>query len=286
MTRWLAALGVVVIAGAGCDINSVLEQVSESRQLAANLQTHFTKYGDAGNRAVMADTDEQSLAFAREAEQAAQAVQTDIEMLVPLLRTLSYPEEGRLLDRFRQQFIEYRALDKTVLELAVQQTNVKAQRLSLGAAQDAADACRDALEAVRPARPSDQWQLKALVATAVASVREVQVLQARHIPEADDAAMDRLETRMAAEDAAAREAIATIGALAGASSRSRVVEATVAVNRLGAVNGEIRSLSRRNSNVRALAMSLEQKRGLALRGEETLLALRDALAKRGFTGTR
>lgn len=179
-----------------------------------------------------------------------------------------------------------RAIDKVVLELALEQTNVKAQRMSLGAAQEAADACREALDQVRPARPSDQWQVKALVAIAVASVREVQVLQARHIPEADDAAMDRLETRMAAEDAAAREAIATIGTLAGVSSRPQVAAATAALDRVGALNAEITTLSRRNSNVRSLVLSLGEKRVLALQAEEALLALRAALATRGFTGTR
>jgi len=45
-------------------------------------------------------------------------------------------------------------------------------------------------------------------------------------------------------------------------------------------------LSRRNSNVRSLALSLGQKRTLTARCEETLGALQDALAKRGFGGTR
>jgi hypothetical protein len=45
-------------------------------------------------------------------------------------------------------------------------------------------------------------------------------------------------------------------------------------------------LSRRNSNVRSLAMSLGEKRMLTAACEDSLRALRDALAKRGFTATR
>jgi hypothetical protein len=55
---------------AGCDVNAALERVSEARQLSADLHVQFTRAADASNRAVMADTDEASVAFAHEAEEA------------------------------------------------------------------------------------------------------------------------------------------------------------------------------------------------------------------------
>jgi hypothetical protein len=51
------------------------------------------------------------------------------------------------------RFAEYRVLDRKILDLAVENTNLKAQRLALGPAQEAADAFRDALKAARPPRP-------------------------------------------------------------------------------------------------------------------------------------
>ena len=59
-----------------------------------------------------------------------------------------------------------------------------------------------------------------------------------------------------------------------------------ALDRFLAVNAEIVVLSRRNSNVRSLALSLAQKRVLAAQCEDALRALEDALAKRGLGGTR
>ena len=53
-----------------------------------------------------------------------------------------------------------------------------------------------------------------------------------------------------------------------------------------AVNADIVVLSRRNSNVRSLALSLGQKRELTAQCEATLRALQEALAKRGFGGSR
>jgi len=69
---------------------TALQRLSEANRLAADLLVQFTKAGDAANRAVMADTDDASVAFAHEAEQATQAVQRDTDALGPILVGLGY----------------------------------------------------------------------------------------------------------------------------------------------------------------------------------------------------
>ncbi len=286
-TRWIALVAVGALAATGCGANGALEQLSEARRLSADLLVQFTKAADAGNRAVMADTDDGSVAFAREAERAQLAIQKDAEALKPILQSLRYEEEARLLDEFGRRFAEYRALDRTILGLAVENTNLKAQRLSFGPAQEAADAFRNAVEAVAPAdAAANTWRVKALAATAVALVREIQVVQAAHIADADDAAMSRMEQRIATSEGAARSALKALAALAQPASRPRLGAATAALDRFMGVNAEIMALSRRNSNVRSLALALNEKGKLAGACEESLWALRHALEKRGFTGTR
>jgi hypothetical protein len=117
-------------------------------------------------------------------------------------------------------------------------------------------------------------------------VREIQVLQAPHIAEADDAAMTRMEKRMATSEAAARRALEKLASLAPRESRPQIIAATAALDRFTGLNAQIVALSRRNSNVRSLALSLGRKRTLTAACEDSLRALRDALAKRGFTATR
>jgi hypothetical protein len=274
------------LAGAGCDVNQALQQLSEARRLSADLHVQFAKATDATSRAVMADTDEASVAYAREAEQAKQAIARDAAALRPLLETLRYDEELRDLDAFNGRFAEYGTLDVSILELAVENTNLKAQRLSYGPALQEADAIRDALEAVRPAGPGDAWRVKALAASAVAAVREVQALQAPHIADRDDAVMDRLEMRMGAADAATAAALAELGRLADARSRAKVAAASAALDRFRQVHAEAIELSRRNTNVRSLILALDQKRRLTAPCEESLAALRDRLAKRGYRSSR
>jgi uncharacterized membrane protein len=282
----IAIVAIIAIASWGCDVNAALERLSEARRVAADLHVQFTKAADAANRAVMADTDEASVAFAHEAEQAKQGVRKDADALAPILQSLGYSEETRLLEEFGRRFAQYRALDQTILELAVLNTNLKAQSLSFGPAQEAADAFRDALEPLAPLDARDTWHVKALVATAVAAVREIQALHAPHIADADDTVMTRMEKRMKTSEAAARSALETLAPLLPPASRSRLTTATADLDQFMSVNAQIIVMSRHNTNVRSLALSLNQKEKLTGACEESLRALREALARHGFTGTR
>jgi Four helix bundle sensory module for signal transduction len=162
-SRTITNVIALVLLFGGCDVNRALERVSEARRLSADLLVQFTKAAHATDRAVMADTDDVSLTFAHEAEQATATIQRDAEALAPILRELSFEKELDLLQQFDTQFADYRTLDRSILDLAVENTNLKAQRLSFGAAREAADAFRDSLEAIAPADAArDAWHVKAL----------------------------------------------------------------------------------------------------------------------------
>ena len=178
------------------------------------------------------------------------------------------------------------SLDRTILGLAVENTNLKAQRLSFGSAFEEADAFGNAIAKMTPVAPAGSWRLKSLSALAVASVREIQALQAPHIAEPDDAGMTRMEMRMAISEAAARSALQMLRDLVSAESRPQFASATAALDRFMRINAEIVAFSRRNTNVRSLTLALGQKRTLSAKCEEVLSALRDALAKRSLGGTR
>lgn len=286
----LAAFGLlpfVLTTTAGCgDTNAAIERLSEARHLSADLYVQFMKASGSTDRAVMADTDQASNAFARESEAASKATQHDIDTLGPMLQALGYTEETRLFDAFVSRFAAYRELDTRILDLAVQNTNLKAQQLSFGPGQDAADAFQAALDAAVAARATDAWQAKALAASAVAAVRHIQALQAPHIADADDAVMTRLEGRMQASEAEARRAVAALRPIATPTSAARLDAATAALDTLMAVNAQIIGLSRQNTNVRSLALALDQKRTLTTACEDSVRALRDALAKRGYPAGR
>jgi hypothetical protein len=276
-----AMLAAILLARCG-DVNAALEQLAEARRLTADLRVEFTKAADAANRAVMADTDELSIADAHEADAAKQAVHKDVEALEPVLQRLGYADESRLLEDFTTRFAAYESLDRRILDLAVENTNLKAQRLSFGPAQAAADRFSEALGGAVAIR--DPSRVKALAATAVAAVREIQALQAPHIAEPDDTSMARLETRMAGAEKAARDALGAVGPLVQPASQPRIAAAARSLDTFMTLNAQIVTLSRKNTNVRSLALSLDQKRQLTGPCDDSLRALQAALDAHGYAG--
>jgi hypothetical protein len=265
-----------LIATAACTTTPApLTQLVEARRLASGLHVEFTKAAEASNRAVMADTDEASATAADEAKRARKAVETNLDALRTALQALGYSDDQRALEAFKARFDEYRKLDDEILPLAVENTNLKAQRLSFGAAQEAAGAFRGAIEAaVRTAKTSCCGD--ATASRARAALLEIQVLQAPHIAESDDAAMTKIENRM---QELARTARAAVDEL-------KAAEAAAALDRFMKINDEIVSLSRRNSNVRSLALSLGRKRMVTAECEDDLRALEQTIAGHGFSATR
>ena len=277
---------VFTMAATACSPAALTQQV-EARRLAADVHVEFTKAADAANRAVMADTDETAAAAAVEARQAVQAVDRDVERLQPLLKSLGFAEETRLLDAFNAGFAEYRKIDEEILPLAVENSNAKAQRLSFGPAQEAVTTFRRSLEAaVRSAPPPNMCCAEALATKAVAALLEIQVLHAPHIAEAEDAAMTRLEERMSMLEATVDKTLDELKRLLGGRASAHLTSAAAAFDQFKRTHREIISLSRRNSEVRSLALSLGRKRMLTAAADDQLRALEAALTRHEITATR
>jgi hypothetical protein len=281
------ALVALTLTSTAC-INgpAVLTQHIEARSVAADLQVQFARAAEAANRAVMADTDEASANAAEEARQAVQQVQALIDRLRPTLQSLGYADEILAMDAFVNRFDEYRKLDDEILPLAVENTNLKAQRLSFGAAEEAVKAFRGALASQNSSSiVKASCCEEALSAKAVAAVLEIQVIQARHIAESDDAAMSHMEAQMATLEQSARTAIGDLKRRMPAAEPA-VTAALAALDQFKAVNSEIVALSRRNSNVRSLALSLGRKRVVTAECNDQLRALLEVLDGHRLNATR
>jgi hypothetical protein len=270
----------------GCRTESPFVRLARARELSSNIAVQFLTAADASNKALMAESDQAVADFVRASETAKESVKTDVESLQPVLRELRFAAESDLLGVFASGFEEYRKLDAQILALVGENTNRRAQRLSFGPAQTEADAFRSAAEALVARGAGDEWRVRALAATAVAAVREIQALEAPHIAETTDAAMTAMEGRMATAETAARDALKAVAPLVSAASRPQLEAANSALNEFMSVHTQILELSRRNTNVRSLALTLTEKGRIAGACEDSLRALRDALAKRELGGTR
>ena len=282
--RVLAAL--TLITTTSCSAQAVLTQQEDARRLASELQAQFSAAADASNRAVMTDADEDSTAAVREAEQATQDVLRSVDRMRQVLTLMGYSEEITLLDAFIARFAEYRKVDAEILPLAVENTNAKAQRLSFGPAATAVNDFRTALDALVTSAPAGAApRLELLAARAVADVLDIQAMHAPHIAEPEDEAMARMEQRMAASEQQARRALGQMEAIVPA-SQPQLKAAGAALDRFSAIHREIITLSRRNSDVRSLALSLGRKRMIVAQCDDQLRALQAALARHTVGPTR
>ena len=279
----------LALAAAGCDrgIDVALTRQIEAQKLAADMRVQLHRSAEAVQRSIMADTDEASAEYAREAVEAAGALASDQRSLAPLLAEIGSNEEQRLGGEFGAAFAKIEELDGKLLPLAVENTNGKAQRLAFGPAREAADALRDHLDAaVRSAPPQKAMRAEVLALRVQLGVREIQALQAPHIAEAQDAAMTELEQRMADAESAARARLGELASLLGAAGGTELGPAREQLERFAQTQRELIALSRENSDVRSLAVALGDRRTLTATADAAVDALSGELAKHGLQATR
>lgn len=282
----IAAVAGLMAAGAAACLNvpAALTQLVEARQLASELHLAFTRTNEASNRAVMAADDAAAGTAADEALESQAAAEAQVEALRALLQSLGYRPDLDLLNAFATEFGKYRRLSDEVRALVVESSNVKAQRLSFGPAAEAAHAFRTALDdVVKDTGTASACCAREQALRAYAAVLEIRALHARHIAEADDAEMTRMEAAMTASASAARAAVEQLGRTVPAAG---LAPARDSLQRFMDTNSAIVALSRRNSNVRAQALSLGRKRTVAAECDVRLRALEEALTRHEFTATR
>jgi hypothetical protein len=253
-------------AGSRQGLDRAYARALRSSQVAAGMRADLYAAAEAEKSAVLAETDAASQDFANQARAAVGRVAAGLLELQGHADAGSR-EEG-LLRRFAEAFAEYRKVDEEVLDLAVQNTNLKALALSFG---QGAAALKD-MEQALARGGSDAPSPAAL--RALAEALRIQALHAPHIMEKTATRMDALERDMAAADQAVRAALAALPRGQGAD------RALAAYGRYWGITAEVLRLSRQNTNLRSLELSLERKTRVLAACGEALRQLEEVLQER------
>ena len=260
----LAALAValttaLLVYGPQRDIETRHARLTRKADLVAHMRADLYAAAQSEKSAVLAETDEASKDFAAAAVTAVGRVDAGLAQF----RKLGGDQEEEALTRdFAAAFDEYRKVDQEVLTLAVQNTNLKALALSFGPAQAA---LADMDRALAPLADNVQAQ------RALAETLRIQSLHAPHIMEKTGERMDALERDMARSSRAAHAALA---ALPQGPERTA---AQAAFERHAKITAEVLALSRQNTNVRSLTLSLERKTKVLASCVESLRVLEEFL---------
>jgi hypothetical protein len=243
------------------------------------MQLDLVSAAEAEKSSVLAITDEDSLRYADQARAATAEVDREREELGRLLAPDGFQRERDLLSQFSEAFGNLKRIDAEVLDLAVKNTNLKAYSLLFGPAAETLaemDAALDRIAAkyVDSADGKRVWKMSY---GARIGLLRIQAQLAPHIAEESDAKMDEMEAAMAKEESQARKNLDELAALTNLAGDADLATARSRFEQYGTLKGRILLLSRENTNVRSLALSLNQKRKAMILCLDALGALKQAI---------
>jgi hypothetical protein len=121
---------------------------------------------------------------------------------------------------------------------------------------------------------------------ALVAAFKIHRLQGRHIVEASDEEMSRIEAEMKTLDRQVIDGLNALSSLGGETQKATVDEAQAAYAEFEHIGEKILELSRRNSDVQSFAVSLGEKRKATAMCRDRLNALQESIQSYRFTATR
>jgi hypothetical protein len=255
-----------------------LEAKARRTALVERMRLSLTAASEAEKSAVLAVTDEESQAFADQATTATAEVDKALEELKALPAADAAPKEKELISKFSEAFADFRRIDRELLALAVKNTNVKAFALAFGPAAQASKETDSALSRFLARHETSPQKTLLLAAAARAAALRLETRLAPHIAEENDQKEDEMEALMAKDDREVRAAFDALAAMPGLGADPDLAGARSSYERFSALRTQILALSRENTNVRSLSISLNQKRKVTAVCQEALSALRREVA--------
>ena len=279
----IAVVSIAVVWAGGCGGEPALLRQIEKVQLLNDIQHRLLESVDAEKSAVLAVTDEESSDFAAQSKRSADEIDRLKARLGELIAADARRDEGEKLAAFDAKWSELKEIDARLLALAVANTNLKAGRLLAREGSAALDRFITSIDAMTLAC-SDVAVVRSL-AMAATSVARIQSLLFVHIPEASDAEMTMLETRIRALSTTVETALRDAGPSVPSAASAATTNAAEAWTEYQRVATEVIRLSRLNTNVISIDVSTHEKRAATRACLDALADLR-SVVQPGRFGTR
>jgi len=254
--------------------------------IVARMQLGLASASEAEKSSVLAITDEDSQTFADQARASTAAVEQDFQQIGTMLAVGGTQRERELLAQFSETFRNLKGIDEEVLALAVKNTNLKAYSLLFGPAANVLAEIDRALTLViaKHADSPDAKRVMQMAFGARIGILRIQAMLAPHIAEESDEKMDRMEASMGKEEKELQEDLDGLTTLAKPLGDADLVAAVSQFARYGELKARILALSRENTNVRSLTLSLSQKRKAMALCLDSLSALKMAILEEPIAG--
>lgn len=252
-------------------------------ELVSSMRLHLLKASEAEKNAVMAITDEASAAHAGEARQAADAVENSRKEIETLIKESENQSETKLITEFNACWIEYKKLDETILNLAVQNTNLKAQQISTTQCDKEIQNIETNLNRLIHDNDKSQQCNDAFIPAydALTASLKIFTLHKPHIEAADNQQMDKIEQDIKSYDETAKKAFNTLNGMAELRDNPDLKTAKTAYDKFMNLTHEVIKLSRLNTNIKSAELSLGKKRLVSAQCQEILATLQKSVQTKG-----
>ncbi|MGZ8238041.1 MAG: MCP four helix bundle domain-containing protein [Methylobacter sp.] len=280
----LVVLGAVTLYGLIYRENyNPFEMKFRKVELLSTMRIHLLEAIEAEKNAVLAITDEASEAFAAQARHAADGVESSRKEIEFIILQEKFPRETEMINEFNLCWSQYRKLDETILDLAIQNTNLKAQRISATQGAQELEHFEESLNRLihQNTLGSQCNEVVMLSYEALTASLKVFALHKPHIEETDDQEMDKIEQRIKSYDESARKALGALRSIADLRDDEDQKNAETAYDRFMNLTGEVLRLSRINTNIKSTDLSLGKIRLISLQCKEILANLQKTVQAQG-----
>jgi hypothetical protein len=293
MAPWIITLVLLgaltlVLARSRSTETDVFSNLVKQREIIAGMRTNLLESINAEKNALLADGESESKTFADQARAASEAVARARWDLEPLLDATVVSNEKERVGEFDTFWKEFQELQKKILDLDIEGTNIKAIALSSNQGQAAVKRFEENIVKLVQANATIGrcGEVSKLASDALVALMKIQYLHTPHIHELADEKMDQIEKTMRVQDAIVQDALAALGAIIDPASRKLLDQTTQVYVDFAAVTDDVIKLSRTNTNVQSLELAMGRERLVAAKCNEILSTLQESLRTRGFKATR
>ncbi len=257
-------------------------------RLVSEMRVNLNASVEAEKSAVLADTDDASIVYADQAQELSAAVEEARLELEVLIEAEKMGREVDILREFSACWERFLQIDRELLPLSVLNTNLKAYDLSYGSAGKALKQLEQALNVLMNSKVSKDktCEIARLSLRTLSAALKIHALQSPHIAESREEKMDEIETTIQTENALINQSLDALSVLMNPADKPLLEAAKSAYTEFWMINTEVMKLSRQNSNVRSLALSLGQKRKATVQCQDVLAALEEAIQSKAYKATR
>lgn len=261
--------------------NEQLASKAKRVELVHAMRLALAAASEAENSAVMSAAERDSETFVQQARAATEELDRAFAALQEDLTRQKDPHALELLKQVETAIQEFRRVDGELLSVAVQDSNRKAYQLAFGPFTQSIQQLDQALAAraagTASADATQRLQTVESISQARIGLLRMYAILLPHIAEESNEKMDALESQLAQEERTVADVVKSLSEAENSGGAPPDKPLAALLDAVRALQSQILKLSRENTDVRSVALALNEKRQAMLACQDALVVLEQSI---------